>query len=264
MKMSAIQEMRARGLAAQPKKPSHLPIIAGGIGAFAGGALLVMASGAVQVPSLKAAFRAHGIMQQNPAPPVTSFASATPRLGRAASAPLLRQCMPYAMLGMDGDSRLPPGEAYAMLKVGSQVAGMAMAAGLRQNAVDDGAFATLWGEVADCIYKQNGSALCDADNRALAVEAANVFVRQSGTVRKKPASAGVFEEVKADPHGRRAVPEYSPQQMQSVKDRVLSALRTRLERGYLIAADFGSAAPQEVNTVLTRAQTERNSCAETR
>jgi hypothetical protein len=45
---------------------------------------------------------------------------------------------------------------------------------------------------------------------------------------------------------------------------VLSALRTRLERGYLIAADFGSAAPQEVNTVLTRAQTERNSCVEKR
>jgi hypothetical protein len=262
MKMSAIQEMRARGLAVQPKKPSHLPTIAGGIAAFVGGAILVMASGVIKVPALKMAFRAQPV--QGETRPVVSFAAGKPRLGHAASAPLLRQCVPYAMLGIDQDARLPVSEAYGLIKAGSRMTGLAAVAGLKQNAVGDGAqlFSAVWGEVADCVYRQNGQALCDADNRALAVESANTFVKQSAIA--KNSTSDVFEEVKADPRRRSGVVAYSPHQMQAVRDRVLTALRSRVEQGYLIAADFGMFAPPEVNTVLTRAQTERNSCVEKR
>lgn len=262
MKMSAIQEMRARGIAVQPKKPSHLPIVVGGIAAFAAGAILVMATGAVKMPDISLALQAAA--PQSEGRPVTTFGNDSQRLGRAAAAPLLRQCVPYAMLGIDQDARLPVSEAYALIKAGSRMTGLAAVAGVKKDALGDGAhlLTAVWGEVADCVYRQNGWALCDADNRALAVEAANSFVKQAAIVKGN--NSDVFEEVKADGRRRAATVAYSPHQMQAAKDRVLSALRSRVEQGYLIAADFGMFAPQEVNTVLTRAQTQKNSCAERR
>ena len=262
MKMSAIQEMRARGLAAQPRKPSHLPAVAGAIAAFVGGAILVMATGALKLPTFPTALRAQSV-PAGEAGPVTTFATNTPRLGHAASAPLLRQCLPYVMLGLEDNARLPIGDAYALLKSGSRATGLAAAAGLKKDAIGDSAalFSAAWGEVADCVYRQNGWALCDADNRALAVESTNAFVKQAAIV--KTSSSDIFEEVKAEPR-RRGGQTYSAQQMQATKERVLAALRARVEQGYLIAVDFGMFAPREVNTMLTRAQTQKNSCAERR
>ncbi|MGE3145709.1 MAG: hypothetical protein AB7K35_08995 [Pseudorhodoplanes sp.] len=263
MKMSAIQERRARGLAVQPRKPSHLPAVAGTIAAFVGGAILVMATGAIKLPAFPTALRAQAVPAGG-AGPVTTFATDRPRLGHAASAPLLRQCLPYALLGLDDDSRLPVGDAYALLKSGSRATGLAAVAGLKKDAIGDSAavFSAAWGEIADCVYRQNGGALCDADNRALAVESTNAFVKQAATV--KTSSSDIFEEVKAEPRRRRGDPTPSAQRMQATKERVLGALRARVEQGYLIAVDFGMFAPREVNTVLTRAQTRKNSCAERR
>ena len=39
--------------------------------------------------------------------------------------------------------------------------------------------ANAWGQVADCVYRQNSWNLCDPDNRALAVDAASAFVRNA-------------------------------------------------------------------------------------
>ena len=91
---------------------------------------------------------------------------------------------------------------------------IAAIAGVKQQAVQETSFAGLWGEVADCVYRQNGWALCDPDNRALAVEAVNTLVRQVNTATsslKSEASAPkqsggpqTFGQVKAELDGRSA------------------------------------------------------------
>jgi hypothetical protein len=46
--------------------------------------------------------------------------------------------------------------------------------------------AAKWGAVADCVYRSNSSGLCDIDNRALAVQAANTFLSQADQIASKP------------------------------------------------------------------------------
>ena len=65
---------------------------------------------------------------------------------------------------------------------------VAAAAGIKQKAIDDVEFTAIWADVADCVYRQNGWVLCDPDNRALAVEAANTFMRQLADRGTRPTS----------------------------------------------------------------------------
>ncbi len=54
----------------------------------------------------------------------------------------------------------------------------------REHAVIE--LAQMWGEVADCVYHQNTFRLCDIDNRALAVEAGSIFIRQTDKIAAQP------------------------------------------------------------------------------
>ena len=58
------------------------------------------------------------------------------------------------------------------------------------------AFSSMWGEVADCVFRQNGYVLCEPDNRALAVEAVSAFVKQSAFAAA-PQGDSEFDKVAA-------------------------------------------------------------------
>lgn len=265
MKMSKIQELRARGIQAQTGSSSWLPMIAGGIAAFAAGMLLVMAAG--WLPS----FNLANLTGKKPATQTAAENSAPApkfegeRLGRASTAPLLKQCVPLAMFGIDPDMKIQSADIYQILKMGSQAVKFAKIAGIEQQGFDDGGFATMWGSVADCVYRQNGWALCDPDNRALAVEAIGTFFGQAGGAGKKgEASPGSFAQVQSTLRGGGGGPDFSPAAIRAAKDRVLAGLRNRLENGYLISSDFGFFAPTEVKDVVSSTKTIRNGCAQRR
>jgi hypothetical protein len=185
------------------------------------------------------------------------------RIGRAEAAALLRTCLPRAALGMAGDHQMEPADLYRMLQAGSHVARVAAVAGVPQNAADPLAFAALWGEVADCVFRQNGWMLCDPDNRALAVEAANTFVRQVGIAETTKPDNSEFQktlaQIQGNDPGRRA---YAMTTARASKDRVLATLRSRVQEGRLTAGDFGYFAPADVKLALRSVKPTRDACAQ--
>jgi hypothetical protein len=261
MKMSKIQELRARGVQARTESSSWLPMIAGGVAAFAAGMLLVMAAG--WLPS----FNLANLTGKKPATQITAAGSnSSPtfegeRIGRASTAPLLKQCTPFAELGMDPDMKAQPADIYSLLKLGTRATSIAKLVGANPQDFDQTPFVDAWASVADCVYKQNGWALCDPDNRALAVEAATTFVRGLDTAIKNATAPPTGTDL------RRVFRERgnpAPAELRSIKARVLAGLRNRVENGYLISADFGMFTPSEISNVLNSAKTVRNSCAQRR
>ncbi|NWG23930.1 MAG: hypothetical protein HXY30_05845 [Pseudorhodoplanes sp.] len=257
--MSKIQELRARGIQPRAESSSCLPMIAGGIAAFAAGMLLVMAAGWLPSVSLANLTLKKPAQTAATATPVPQFEGE--RLGRASTAPLLRQCAPFAELGMDSDIKAQPADIYRLLKLGTRATSLARMVGANPQEFDQAPFVDAWASVADCVYKQNGWALCDPDNRALAVEAATTFVRGMDSA---------IRDANAAPTGnglRRAFREKgspAPLDLRSTKDRVLAGLRSRIENGYLISSDFGMFVPGEIGNVLSSARTVRNACAQRR
>lgn len=262
MKMSKIQELRARGIQAQTGSSSWVPMIAGGIAAFAAGMLLVMAAGwlpsfnLANLTGKKPATQAAAVSSINSAPTFEGD-----RIGRASTAPLLKLCTPFAELGMDPDMKAQPADIYRLLKLGTRAASIAKVVGANPQDFDQTVFADAWGVVADCVYKQNGWALCDPDNRALAVEATTTFVRGLDTAIKNATAPPTGTDLRRV-FRERANP--APAELRSIKDRVLAGLRNRVENGYLISADFGMFTPSEISNVLNSAKTVRNSCAQRR
>lgn len=265
MPPSLIHQMREQQAWEEQKKPSLIPLIAGVIFAFAigGGGVLAWSKLTPGPRDPNAAASA--------APPV-SVAQKEPsfggrRLGRAETAPLLRSCVPFDRFGNLNSVRMEPSDLYRLLQTGGKIANIAAVAGIQQDAVDPLDFAAMWGDVADCVFRQNGPALCDPDNRALAVEAANMLVRQvNAAAAVKPVAATdnprTFREVRAviDGAGRRNR-NYELQAARSVKDRVLSTLRNRVIEGRLIASDFGFFTADEIKQTLRDAKPVSNACS---
>jgi hypothetical protein len=277
---SIIDEMRERRQWEEPKASNPVPIILATMAAFAIGG--VAAFGYLKMPTLGAVATKPAQSSPGSAPeqPKSEVSFAGVRLGRAETAPLLKSCVPMHKLGFGGGfgdrsdrKGLEPADIYPILQMAGTASTIAAIAGVKQQAVQETSFAGLWGEVADCVYRQNGWALCDPDNRALAVEAVNTLVRQVNTATsslKSEASAPkqsggpqTFGQVKAELDGRSAPnPQHQLAAARAVKDRVLSGLRNRANEGRLIASDFGFFAPAEVLQVFKDIKPTRNACAE--
>ena len=122
---------------------------------------------------------------------------------------------------------------------------------------NDVEFTAIWADVADCVYRQNGWTLCDPDNRALAVEAANTFIRQLGTANK------VDRPEAKDSRSSRVGTnrDYILQSAHSAKGRILDGLRNQVAEGRLISSDFGMFAPVEVLQVVRDTKPMRDGCA---
>jgi hypothetical protein len=261
---SLIHEMRERRDWQEKRSSGLLPLVAGVLVAFGLGCGGVFAwtkfSGSSGDPEAAPAATV-AVLEHK----LASFGGF--RVGRAETAPLLRGCVPYEQFGAMNTPQMEPGDLYRLLQTGGKLARVAAVAGIQQDAVDPLDFALMWGEVADCVYRQNGPALCDPDNRALAVESITTLVRQVNmAAAQKPVAATdkpkTFREVRATLEGKSRNRTYDLQRARSIKDRVLATLRSRVSEGRLIASDFGFFTPDEVKQALRDTKTLTNSCSQ--
>jgi hypothetical protein len=255
--MKNVHDMRARKLYEPHHQPSPLPIILGAVIAFGIGLLGV--SGIVKPPFLAQAHQRTmalaipvGASTGSPASDMTDR-----RIGRAEAAPLLKACLPMQRLTSDGKGQTEIRALYRSLHSASTMSRVAAKAGLPHTTMDDAEFAAIWGEIADCVYRQNGWVLCDADNRALAAEAANTYIRQlSGAQANDP-----VRRLRAGARYASLNRDYVLQNALSLKTRMMAGLRQQVAEGRLIAADFGMFAPAEVLQAVVETAVVSNACA---
>jgi hypothetical protein len=246
--MKMIHEIRRQRAWEAHKNPSPLPIILGAVIAFGIGLLGV--SGVVRVPTVLQA-KAHKAADTARNPDVGAI-----RLGSADAAPLLKVCVPFAKTGDGQDGGR--GEAYRALQSASSMSRVAALAGIKHKEIDDTQFAAIWGEIADCVYRQSGWMLCDPDNRALAVEAAGTFIRQLATADK---AEKFVEGRNIGQHGPNGEPRaYALQNAAAVKGRVLSGVRSQVAEGRLTVSDFGMLVPSEITQIIRETKVSRNAC----
>ena len=249
MPPSIIDQIREQQAWEQPKKRGSVGFIAGTIAAFVAGILLVMSLGFVPSLSPKALFapKQQAIVSHNK--PAEVSISSRGRLGDASESKLLRTCMPSAMgpanmAGMDNKG------LYNLLSATNQMMTFAVAAGAQDTATGAKAFSSMWAEVADCVFRQNGYVLCEPDNRALAVEAVSAFVKQSAMAAAPQATTTSSPRT-----------EMMMQKVRATRERVLEALKVRAQEGRLIASDFGFFTPSEVMQAVKSAKPTSDACA---
>jgi len=247
MPPSIIDQIREQQAWEQPKKRSSVGFIAGTIAAFAGGILLVMSFGWFPSLSPKALWapKQQAIVSHNK--PAEVSISSRGRLGDASESKLLRTCMPSSMNGVGGmDNK----GLYNLLSATNQMMTIAAASGAQNTATGAKAFSSMWGEVADCVFRQNGYVLCEPDNRALAVEAVTAFVKQSASVAAPQATTTLSPRM-----------EQMMSKVRSTRERVLETLKVRAQEGRLIASDFGFFTPSEVMQAVKSAKPTSDACA---
>lgn len=257
---SIIDQIREQQAWEQPKKSSPVGFIAGTVAAFAAGIVLVMSWGSL--PSLSSRGVSASTQTAAPAPgkqPDISIPTGG-RLGSAAESNLLRTCAPA---GFDRGSNMQKKEIYNLLQASSQMLTAASMMGMQQEMSGMGMkqFAVMWGDVADCVFRQNGWVLCDPDNRALAVEAVSAFVRQTA-IAAAPEVDSDFNKVVAKLQGkRRQAIEHAIHNTRATRERVLATLKMRAQEGRFIASDFGFFAPAEVMQTVRDAKPASDACA---
>ena len=168
------------------------------------------------------------------------------RVGRAATAPILKICLSPSMFNIHDRDDVDPGILLSFLE-GEPRDRVSMIPNMpREHGVIEAA--QQWGEVADCVYSQNSYKFCDIDNRALAVEVAKSFI-------------GLADWIIAQPQSKFAAEPGEVPALAAVRDRVLDALRARLRIGMLIAGDFNGSAPIAIAKVLVETKTVQNECS---
>jgi len=248
--MPSVRDFREQRSSRSDEKGGGVTLCLGAVAAFAMGALLVTAWG--KLPSLLNGGPRTPSVAEKLAP---TFASTHHRVGRASTAPVLKLCMAPVAERLGAAPDAVPGDLYPLLKmVGTATRAGALMGRSEKSFEANVLTALMWGEVADCVYRQNGRTLCDPDNRAFALEAANTLVRQTALVGTA-GFAKIMEEFRKE-NGT------TPPDIPAMQQRVLGALRARLRDGRLIAKDFGSFPSEEIRRVLQEIKPERNACAE--
>jgi hypothetical protein len=213
-------------------KRSSLPLVAAAVGVFAIGGLAVLGWHYLPAPD----FLLRIFDRSN-----------TARLGRAATAPILNLCISPALFGIRHEVNMSPGALLQLLEMAETNKTVAKFGKPPEHSWLE--TAQKWGEVADCVYRQNSYQFCDIDNRALAVEAANIFVRLADRIAAQPQSKYAAEpgEIPA---------------LTTVRDRVIDSLKARLRNGALIKEDFEGGIPVGIARVLVDAAPPvHNECA---
>lgn len=165
------------------------------------------------------------------------------RLDEAEHAPLLATCVADEGFGGFGDTKNPQA-AYAMMKMlGTHVRVATLIGAETGNGIQ---ITDNWRIIAECVYRQNSWNLCNPNNRALAIESAEAFVRRAAAVIANPPKGS---------SGQTTAREYS-----QARERVLDALRSRVRNGYLIANDFSFVQSPEIKKVLSETKTVANGC----
>jgi hypothetical protein len=263
--MPGIHELRAELASRKREKSGMAGTIAGVLAAFVVGGLLVF--GWQFIPSAML----NGGVSGSAAPRQAAVTIATSgnRLGRAATAPLLKGCLTRvldtgnalssyrrAASGLRDRPRgfprdedfagLEAGALYAMLEAGKTLSLASSLLGDPAGAELNVQLATMWGQLAECVYNQDAPALCDADNRALAVDSLTTHLRQSKRALADAAKAPA---------------DMQHTQLRSLGERVVGALRHHLRDGALIGADFGMFPPDEIKRAASEVKPIRDVCA---
>jgi hypothetical protein len=235
-----IHEYRARQVPQRADRSSLLPTTAGAIIAFALSALTVLYWDKIPGPSQWMPLMT-GSAESNSAP---SFSGN--RIGRSETAPLLKICVTKDLLDIDADREINPEILLGFLVSARNADRLtAVLGGKREHGAVE--TAAKWAAVADCVYRADSWNLCDIDNRALAVQAANTFVVQVDQIASNPESF--------------AADQSEVGSLTQVKSRVLDSLRYFVKTGALIASDFSPFAPASVRQALSEIKPEKNACA---
>ena len=238
--MTEFGKIRAQVARQHAERRNLLPTVAGAIAAFTVGGLAVLGWNKLPAPGQWTFLPAFDRSSAAP-----SFSG--DRIGRATTAPLLKACLTPAMLGIRHQVDLQPGVLLEILEAGTAQGRLTDILGAsKEHAVLETAMK--WGQVADCVSNQNTWNLCDVDNRALAVDAINTFVRQADRVISQPEKTYA-----AEPGEIRA--------LSVTRDRVLASLKSQAQNGVLIASDFGAFVPGAVRQVVNDSKPVENGCA---
>jgi hypothetical protein len=168
------------------------------------------------------------------------------RIGQADEAALLLTCTDLSKALVDrSDTRT----IYLLARTRNAPPAMLARAVLMHD--DSNARYTRPAPVIDCILTRDKAAVCDADNRALAVEFLADFLdnarRAEAELAKLPAAKRpLFEQASGI----------------AARPRVLDAVRDHLREGRLVAADFGQSAPPEVKEAIAAVKPVRDACAQ--
>ncbi len=257
MPPSIIDQIREQQAWEQPKKRGSVGFIAGTIAAFAGGILLVMSFGAFPALSPKALFASKqqaAVSHNKPSATATVSIPSGGRLGDASESKLLRTCMPSSMGAANSMGGMDNKGLYNLLSATNQLMSIGVAAGAQDTATGAKAFSSMWAEVADCVFRQNGYVLCEPDNRALAVEAVTALVKQSAFAAAPQATTT------SSPRSNQAL-EQMMSKVRSTRERVLSTLKTRVQEGRLISSDFGFFAPGDISQIFKDTKATSDACA---
>ena len=252
MPPSIIEQIRQQQAWEQPKKRGSAGFIIGTIAAFAAGILLVMSFGAFPSLSPKALFASKTAVVAHNKQASTSIPTGG-RLGDASESKLLRTCMPSSMGAASSMGGMDNKALYNLLSVSNQMMTIAVASGA-DTAAGAKAFSTMWAEVADCVFRQNGYVLCEPDNRALAVEAVTALVKQSAFAAAPQATTTL------SPRSNQAL-EQKMHKVRATRERVLETLKTRVQEGRLISSDFGFFAPGEISRIMKDTKPTSDACA---
>jgi hypothetical protein len=177
--------------------------------------------------------------------PITAFP--IPASAHGETAPLLKICVTKSVvLDIDPDRDIDPAILLQSLVSARRHADRltaVMGAPRDHGTVE---LAAKWGVVADCVNRSNSWSLCDIDNRALAVQAANTFLVQADQIASKP------ENFSAN--------QTEVESLTQVKSRVLDSMQYLVRNGVLIASDFAPFAPASVRQTIAKADPEKNAC----
>jgi hypothetical protein len=200
---------------------------------------------------------------QSPAGVVISASS--DRLGQASAASALKLCMtsevhsagdpPAARAGYASRSRpystpFPdPSGSYKIMESDNRDRRIAGLIGMKATPEGTLEIASIWAAVTRCVYNQDSSELCDRDNRALAVDSINSFLRHADYALSDTSNAK-WERQK-----------YQITFLRATKDQVMTAFRSHLRDGALISQDFGMLAPEAVKRVANETRPIRDICA---
>jgi hypothetical protein len=259
--MPSVHDIRAELASRKPERSGTTSTILAVLGAFAAGGLLIF--GWQYVPTAKSSTTERSI--STPRDGEVRIPATGDRMGQASNAPLLRTCMTSRLMSAgeisysnqlgprqrnprnEPDRPYPgdPVQGYAMLKTANTAA---RAAALFNEPVDTRALvqlSSIWGLIAECIFNKDAKELCDANNRALAVDAVSSLARHSESAL---AQANVSANLQLS-------------HLAALKERVIVGFRSHLRDGTLIGADFGMFAPEEVKRIARETKPIRNACS---
>jgi len=178
--MINIEEYRGQQTRQPTRWSSLLSMAAATVGAFVISAFAVLNRDKIPGPNQWISFLSA------PAEADTKLSFSGDRVGRSEIAPLLKICVTKDLaLDADSNREIDPAKLFQSL-VSARRADPLTAATDAPRGYGAVELAAKRGLVADCVYRLNSWGLCDVDNRAFEVQAANTFLGQADQIASKP------------------------------------------------------------------------------